>query len=201
MSKSAQVSLQGIHIGDYVGEGVAHENTLAVKGAISTKVTVSEVSETHYSDDEGETTVTVEKIDIEQELAGLSLEERAAYLDEKLINGCMVSNVNSAANRGYKSMSFKSQKRNGAWRYTSIPKIKFSLQEDEFATKSGKSEGKNVKLVGSASPFNAAGDFRIIADSDAVGISQEYLDTFLETIPQLPSPASTPAVQKINTNK
>lgn len=194
MSKSAQVSLQGIHMGEFKGEGIPYENVMAIPGALNAKITVTESSEPHYTDDEAEIDTTVEKIELEIETAGLSLEERGFILDEIVVNGSIASNVNNVAKRGYRGMTFKSQKRGGHWRYMSIPKIKFSLPEDEFSTKTGKPEGKSTKLIGTAVALSS-GVFRVIADSDATGVNSEFLEAFLETIPQTTAPTN------IKTNK
>ena len=192
MSKATQVGLKDVHTGKFMGEGVAYADVLAIEGALDAKITVTESSEPFSCDDGTEIDVIVEKIDIEIGMAGFTLKERAFILGENLVNGSIASNVNDVANRPYVGMAFKSLKRGGAIRYYSIPKIKFSLETDEFATKAGKAEGKTMKLVGTAVALTT-GVFRVISDSDEEGVNSEWLNTFVETIPQTTAPAPTPA--------
>lgn len=196
MSKTAQISLQGIHAGEFKGEGIEYGNVMAIPGALNAKMTVSESTDPFHCDDGEEIDAAVEKIELEIETAGLALEERAFLLGERVVNGSIASNINDVATRPYIGMTFKSQKRGGEWRYVSIPKIKFSLPDDEFSTKTGKIEGKSTKLIGKAVALSS-GVFRVIADSDAVGVNSEFLEAFLETIPQTTAPAPT----NIKTNK
>lgn len=177
--KQGTVSLQGIHIGDFIGDGQEYTSVLGIRGALNAKITVSESSEQFFSDDIiSYVSAGVESIQIELEVEGLTLEEKAHILDKTLVNGVLVESAGDVAVRGYKGMTFKSQKANGQWRYVSIPKILFSIQEDEFSTKTGKGENKSQKIVGTGAMLDN-GVYKLTADSDSEAPA-DFLSTFLE---------------------
>ena len=188
MSKIGQISLKDIHVGVFAGEGEAYENVTQIPGALSAKITVKEGSTTFYSDDiAAETVNTLESVEIEIETQGLSLEERALLLGETVVKGAIAASVNDMAARPYIGLAFRSQKSNGEWRYCSIPKIKFTPVEEDYATKGEKVEMQSTKLTGIALPLETSGVYKVTADSAAVGIDKNWLNTFLTTIPQTTS--------------
>lgn len=192
--KQGTVSLQGVHIGNFVGDGQEYTEVMGIKGALMAKVTVAETSEPFYSDDIiSYVSAGVDSIQIELEMEGLTLAERAHILDQTLQNGVLVESASDVATRGYKGMAFKAQKANGEWRYVSIPKILFSVQEDEFATKAGKGENKSMKIVGTGAMLEN-GVYKITADSDSTAPAN-FLSSFLEKIPQA-APTVAPSKSK-----
>lgn len=185
MAKTAIIGLKDVHVGIFTGEGQAYRDITPIAGALEAKITVSESTTQFYCDDSiADVTNALESVEIELSLAGLSLDEQALLLGERVVNGSIASSVNDLATRPYLGLAFRSEKSNGAYRYVSIPKIKFSPSDYEAKTKEDKAEYATIKVVGNAIPLDNSGVYKVTADSDADGIDEEWLGTFLTTIPQ-----------------
>ena len=185
MAKTAIIGLKDVHVGIFEGEGREYSDVKPISGALEAKITISESTTQFYCDDTiADVTNALESVEIELSLAGLSLEEQAFLLGERVVNGSIASSVNDLATRPYLGLAFRSEKSNGAYRYVSIPKIKFSPSDYEAKTKEDKAEYKTIKITGKAVPLDKSGVYKVTADSDADGIDESWLETFLTTIPQ-----------------
>lgn len=206
MAKSGLVGLKDIHVGIYKGDGTPYQNATALPGALTAKITVSEASETFYCDDAPSDIVNgLESIQIEFELAGLSMKERALLLGQKEANGILEESIADIGSRPYIGMTFSAELSNGGQRLVSIPKIKFVPAEDEYNTKQDKIERTSAKLKGTAVPLDS-GTYRImtdvkigssawngtsVEDDGTIAITKEAKEAFLKKIPQTTEEAST----------
>ena len=184
MSKNGQIGFKDIHVGLFTGDGQPYTGNMKLEGALSGKIEIKEGSTPFYSDDNLNNVVNnLEEISLELETAGLSLEEQAFILGETLDQGVIASSTNDLATRPYIGVAFTSEKVNGGLRYVSLPKVKFTPVTSEYKTKGDKTEMSTTTLVGTAMPLNT-GVYKVVADSDATGVNQAFLDSFLTTIPQ-----------------
>ena len=207
MAKSGLVGLKDIHVGKLADGGNTYESVTALPGALTAKITVSEASETFYCDDAPSDIVNgLESIQIEFELAGLSMKERALLLGQKEVNGILEESIADIGSRPYIGMTFSAELSNGGQRLISIPKIKFEPAEDEYNTKQDKIERTSAKLKGTAVPLDNSGTYRIMTDvrigsaqwngskveeDGTIVITQQAKEAFLKKIPQTTEEAST----------
>lgn len=206
MAKSGLVGLKDIHVGKLAEGGNSYESVTALPGALTAKITVSEASETFYCDDAPSDIVNgLESIQIEFELAGLSMKERALLLGQKEANGILEESIADIGSRPYIGMTFSAELSNGGQRLVSIPKIKFVPAEDEYNTKQDKIERTSAKLTGTAVPLDS-GTYRIMTDvkigstqwngnkvetDGTIVITQQAKEAFLKKIPQTTAEALT----------
>ncbi|PWW86425.1 major tail protein [Clostridium perfringens] len=209
MARSGLVGLKDIHVGIYKGDGIAYEGVTVLPGALTAKITVNETSESFYADDALIEVVNgLEGIELEFELAGLSTKEKALLLGQKITNGILEESIADIGSRPYIGMTFSAELSNGGQRLVSIPKIKFSPNEDEYSTKQDKIEKTPAKLKGTAVPLDS-GTYKITADikvnkedstawngskveeDGTIIIAKTARESFLKKIPQTTEEAST----------
>ncbi|MDZ4993298.1 hypothetical protein GNF80_10015 [Clostridium perfringens] len=206
MARSGLVGLKDIHVGIFEGDGEAYTNVVALPGALTAKITVNEASETYYSDDAPQQVVNgLESIEVEFEMAGLSMKERAMLLGQKITDGILEESSETIGQRPYIGLTFSAELSNGGSRLVSIPKIKFAPSEDEYNTKGDKIEMTNAKLKGSSVPLEN-GTYRImtdvkigssewdgstVGDDGKIEIHAKGKEAFLKKIPQSTEEAKT----------
>lgn len=187
-----QIGLRDIHIALLTKD----DNTAATYGtpsklerAVAAKVTPKVNSENIYSDDTVEDVIaSFDSIDVEIELNQLTLESRATLQGAKVVKGVLIESKEDIAPT--LAMGFKSKKHNGKYRFVWLLKGKFELATDEFDTEAEKPQPKSAKLKGTFYSRDFDGNFRFIADEDAVGVDPTIISAWFTAVPAEPVPST-----------
>lgn len=183
-----QIGLKDIHIALLTNDdntGTTYDVPSKLERAISAKLAPKSNSENIYSDDTVEDVITAfEGVDVEIEINQLSLESRAKLQGAKIVKGVLIESKNDIPPTI--ALGFKSKKNNGKYRYVWLLKGKFELAEDEFDTEGEKPQPKSAKLKGTFFARDYDGNYRFIADEDAVDIDQLIIDGWFAAVPEEP---------------
>lgn len=183
-----QIGLRDIHIALLTKDdntGVTYEVPSKLERAISAKLTPKSNSENIYSDDTVEDVITAfEGVDVEIEINQLSLESRAKLQGSKVVTGVLIESKDDIPPTI--ALGFRSKKNNGKYRYVWLLKGKFELASDEYDTEGEKPQPKSAKLKGTFYARNYDGNYRFIADEDAVGVDQTLIVGWFTAVPQEP---------------
>lgn len=156
---------------------------IKLERALSAKISPKQNSENFYSDDSFEDSASsFDSIDVEIGLNQLTLESRALLQGIKVINGQIAENTND--NAPYFALGFRALKSNGKYLYVWLLKGKFSIAEDEYATKADKIESKTPTLKGTFSSRLSDGYYRIIADEETA--SADVIKNWFASVPTIP---------------
>lgn len=183
MSKVGQIGLSELRVAKRSDDGtVEADTTLQVAGLVSADVEIDMFSESFYADDVVADVVTgFSSGKVTVELLGLSLEEYAMITGNEIVNGVVVDSANTIA--PVLTMSFKSLKANGKYRYVCIPQVKANVTGESFKTKEDGVEVVNVEVELNIIPLEDTNVWRLRVDEDSKGVNQEFLNKFLTTFP------------------
>lgn len=142
-----------------------YDTPIKLERAISAKITPKINTESVYSDDCLEETLSsFDSIDVEIGVNQLSIESRALLQGITQHNGEIAEGSEDIA--PYLALGFKSLKSNGKYMYVWLLKGKFELAEDEYDTKADKISSKTPSLKGTFGPRLSDNKYRIIADEE-----------------------------------
>lgn len=182
---------------DVKGTGATYGQVKKYERSVSAKLTPKTNSDTSYSDDEVEDIITTfSQVDVEIELNQLSVPTRAFLQGSKIINGILVENKDDQA--PYVYMVFKSKKSNGAFRYVCLFKGKFELVSDDHQTQEEKIKQGTAKLKGTFICREFDGNYRLISDSDDIGVVVADLEKWFETVPTIPTKSNSTIVTVVS---
>lgn len=183
-----QIGLRDIHIALLTKDdnsGTTYDVPSKLERAISAKLSPKSNSENIYSDDTVEDVITAfEGIDVEIEINQLSLESRAKLQGSKVVKGVLIESKDDIAPT--LALGFKSKKNNGKYRYVWLLKGKFELASDEYDTEGEKPQPKSAKLKGTFFARDFDGNYRFIADEDAIGIDSTIITSWFTVVPEEP---------------
>lgn len=169
MAYKRQISLKDLHVGkltpgtDVVGGTPAYTNITSIKGAISASSSVNQSEESYYSDDAVEEVhVAVNSMTFEVEISNLSIEERALLLGQTTSGGMAVGNKDDIAPEVW--VGFRSKRTDGTYRYVSLPKCKFSVPAEAYATEAESTTAQTITLTCNALPLISNGNYKITLD-------------------------------------
>lgn len=186
-----QVGLRDLSIATLTKDdkvGVTYSVVEKLERSVSAKVTPKSNSEDLYSDDSIEdVAVNMSKIDVEIELNQLSIASRAKIFGSKRVNGILIENANDVTSAPYLALIFKSKKLNGAFRYVCLLKGKFELVGDDYNTQEEKIKTSTPKIKGTFMTRTFDENFRLMADSDDMGVNVLDLEKWFTTVPEIPT--------------
>lgn len=175
MAYKRQISLKDLHVGTLtpgtdVERGTpAYTNITKIKGAISASSSVNQSEESYYSDDSVEEVhVAVNSMTFEVEISNLSIEERALLLGQKTKGGMAAGNKDDIAPEVW--VGFRSKRTDGTYRYVSLPKCKFSVPAEAYATEAESTTAQTITLTCNALPLISNGNYKITLD-DSTGLT------------------------------
>lgn len=200
MSKVGQIGLSDLRVAKRAEDGtVETDSTIKIAGLVAADVEIDMFSESFYADDvvaNVETGFSSGKVTTE--LLGLSLEEYATITGNEIVKGVVVDNTNTIA--PVLTMSFKSLKSNGKYRYVSIPQVKANVTGESFKTKEDGVEVVNVEVEFNIVPLEN-GVWRLRVDEDSKDVDQTFLNNFLTTFPTSAEGAAVASVASKETEK
>lgn len=172
MAYKRQISLKDLHVGkltpgtDVVGGTPAYTNITKIKGAISASSSVNQSEESYYSDDSVEEVhVAVNSMTFEVEISNLSIEERALLLGQRTDGGMAAGNKDDIAPEVW--VGFRSKRTDGTYRYVSLPKCKFSVPAEAYATEAESTTAQTITLTCNALPLICNGNYKITLDESS----------------------------------
>ena len=121
------------------------------------------------------------EIEVELDLADLSLEVYAALTGHTLANGVMKSHANDVA--PYVAIGFEGLKANGKKRWVWLLKGTFAEPDDAYKTKGETVEFQTQKLTGKFVVTAKNGQWKQTTDEDATGYVEGSGATFIATVP------------------
>jgi phi13 family phage major tail protein len=185
-----QIGLKDIHIAILTKDDtteVTYGTPSKLERAVSAQITPKVSSENIYSDDTVEDVISAfEGVEVEIETNQLSLESRAKLQGAKVVKGVLIESKNDIAPTV--ALGFKSKKSNGKYRFVWLLKGKFELAPDEYDTEGEKPQPKTAKLKGTFFARDYDGNFRFLADEDAVGIDTSIIAAWFTAVPDEPVP-------------
>lgn len=186
-----QVGLRDLSIATLTKDdktGVTYGAVEKLERSVSAKVTPKSNSENLYSDDAIEdVAVNMSQIDVEIELNQLTIASRAKIFGSKIVNGILIENANDVTTSPYVALIFKSKKLNGAFRYVCLLKGKFELVGDDYNTQEEKIKASTAKIKGTFMTRTFDENFRLMADSDNIGVNVTDLEQWFTTVPEIPT--------------
>lgn len=184
-----QIGLKDVHVAIIESDGpsgTVYAAPVKISRAITAKITPSTNSETLYSDDGVEDELTAfAGCEVELEQNALSLEHRALLLGKKYENGELVENSNDIPPKLallFRSEKSTSTKAKPVYRYCVLYKGKFSEMEDEYETKGEKPNSKTAKIKGKFFDRESDGNWRLMLDTDATGVSETKISNFFTEV-------------------
>ena len=172
MAYKRQISLKDLHVAkltegtDVVGGTPAYTNITKIKGAISASSSVNQSEESYYSDDSVEEVhVAVNSMTFEVEISNLSIEERALLLGQRTSGGMAAGNKDDMAPEVW--VGFRSKRTDGTYRYVSLPKCKFSVPAEAYATEAESTTAQTITLTCNALPLICNGNYKITLDESS----------------------------------
>lgn len=187
---SRQIGLKDIHIAVMTKDDsteVTYQSPVKLERAISARVSPRVTSENIYSDDTVEDVISsFEGIEVEIETNQLSLDSRAKLQGAKIVKGVLIESKDDIAPTI--AIGFRSKKSNGKYRYVWLLKGKFELSSDEYDTEGEKPQPKTAKLNGTFFARDFDGNFRFIADEDALDIDPTIISSWFTAVPEEPVP-------------
>jgi phi13 family phage major tail protein len=143
-----QIGLKDLHVALLIkddGEGVEYNPPLKLSKVMGAKMSVKRNTETLYADDGPVETISVlGEIEVEIELANLSVKEQALLLGHNVENGVLIRNAKDHA--PYVAMGFRSLKSTGKYKYVWLYKGKFEIPDEEYQTKEDKPKFQTAKM-------------------------------------------------------
>lgn len=183
------------------GEKPTYGDVVKIPGIVNAKVTIERGSDKIYSDDTTEEVINyLSSISVEIEVANLSASERKLLLGQTVSKGVVAANVNDEAKEV--GIMFRSRKTNGAYRYISIPKGKFSEPSEEYASKTDSTTAKTLTMTFTGMPLSYNGIYKITADDDETDIDREYINSFLTSMKfEIPTDSRTAQMSGLKIDK
>ncbi|MEG0729627.1 MAG: phage tail protein [Anaerovoracaceae bacterium] len=183
-----QIGLRDIHIAVLktdTATGTTYDTPIKLERAIGAKLSPKSNSDNIYSDDAVEDIITAfEGVDVEIEVNQLSLTSRAKLQGAKVVKGVLIENKDDMPPTI--ALGFKSRKNTGKYRYVWLLKGKFELATDEYDTEAEKPKAQSAKLKGKFYSRDFDGNYRFIADEDAVGMEQSIVSAWFTEVPDEP---------------
>ena len=185
MAYKRQISLKDLHVGtltpgtDTESGTPTYKDITRIKGAISASSSVNQSEESYYSDDSVEEVhVAVNSMTFEVEISNLSIEERALLLGQKTNGGMAVGNKDDIAPEVW--VGFRSKRTDGTYRYVSLPKCKFSVPAEAYATEAESTTAQTITLTCNALPLLSNGNYKITLDegTDLTSAQQTARDSW-----------------------
>lgn len=169
MAYKRQISLKDLHVAvltegsDIEGGTPKYGAPKKINGAISASSSVNQSEEAYYSDDSVEEVhVAVNSMTFEVEISNLSIEERALLLGQKTVGAMAAGNKDDVAPEVW--VGFRSKRTDGSYRYVSLPKCKFSVPAEAYATEAESATAQTITLTCNALPLLSNGNYKITLD-------------------------------------
>ena len=183
MAYKRQISLKDLHVAvltegsDIEGGTPKYGSPKKINGAISASSSVNQSEEAYYSDDSVEEVhVAVNSMTFEVEISNLSIEERALLLGQKTVGAMAAGNKDDVAPEVW--VGFRSKRTDGSYRYVSLPKCKFSVPAEAYATEAESATAQTITLTCNALPLLSNGNYKItLDDSGELTEGQEQAKT------------------------
>ena len=183
MAYKRQISLKDLHVAvltegsDIKGGTPVYDSPKKINGAISASSSVNQSEEAYYSDDSVEEVhVAVNSMTFEVEISNLSIEERALLLGQKTVGAMAAGNKDDVAPEVW--VGFRSKRTDGSYRYVSLPKCKFSVPAEAYATEAESATAQTITLTCNALPLLSNGNYKItLDDSGELTEGQEQAKT------------------------
>lgn len=176
MAYKRQIGIRDFHIApltagsDTASTEPQYTTSLKINGAISASSTVNASSESFYSDDVIEEVLSsVSSVTFEVEVSNLSIKERAALLGQNT-SGAM-ANGNKDDISPEVAVMFRSKKTDGTFRYVCLPKCKFSVPSESYATEADSVTAQTMTLTCEAMPLMYNGNYKITLDENDAAIT------------------------------
>lgn len=171
MAYKRQISLKDLHVAvltegsDIEGGTPKYSSPKKINGAISASSSVNQSEEAYYSDDSVEEVhVAVNSMTFEVEISNLSIEERALLLGQKTVGAMAAGNKDDVAPEVW--VGFRSKRTDGSYRYVSLPKCKFSVPAEAYATEAESATAQTITLTCNALPLLSNGNYKITLDDN-----------------------------------
>ena len=120
--------------------------------------------------------VAVNSMTFEVEISNLSIEERALLLGQKTVGAMAAGNKDDVAPEVW--VGFRSKRTDGSYRYVSLPKCKFSVPAEAYATEAESATAQTITLTCNALPLLSNGNYKItLDDSGELTEGQEQAKT------------------------
>jgi len=179
--------------------GAIYSKVEKLERSVSAKITPKSNSENLYSDDSIEdVAVNMSQIDVEIELNQLTIASRAKIFGSKIVNGILIENANDVTTAPYVALIFKSKKLNGAFRYVCLFKGKFELVGDDYNTQEDKIKASTAKIKGTFMTRTFDENFRLMADSDDIGVNVADLEKWFDEVPTVPTVSNITTISVVS---
>ena len=184
-----QIGLRDIHFAKLLTDtnsGATYDTPVSLAGALNAKVSRKTNSDPVYADDGLDEIISnFNSVEVEIEVASLTLEARALLQGSSMVKGTIIETSEDVAPEG--ALLFRSKKSNGKFRYVALLKGKFELADDEYATIEDKAKTQSVKIKGTFYPRIYDTNYQFVADEDATGVVQATLDAWFTAVPVEPT--------------
>jgi phi13 family phage major tail protein len=162
---------------DPVGGTPTYGAPVRLAGAISAAVNPNTSSATLFTDDgPGDVAATLGEISLELNLADIPLDAQSVLLGASLAGGILKSKATDVA--PWLAIGFRTLKSNGSYRYVWLAKGKFTVPEDDFATKADSIEFKTPTIKGAFVRRDSDDEWKRQADQDIPGSTTAITNWF-----------------------
>ena len=177
----ATIGLKDVHyamlLTDPVTGTPTYGSPVSMAGAITASINANSSAETLFADDgPSDTASTLGEIELELNMADLTLEVQAALLGHTLVNGILKRK--SSDTPPWLAIGFRSLKSNGAYRYIWLNKGKFAVPEEEYNTKGDSIEFTTPKVSGKFVKRDNDDEWKRETDEDVGGFNPSYVTTW-----------------------
>jgi phi13 family phage major tail protein len=177
----ATIGLRDVHyallIEDPVTGTPSYETPVKVIGAITANINPNSSTATlFYDDGPGDTAATMGEITLELNLADIPLDIQAVWLGHEYVGGILKRKGGDTP--PWLAIGFRSLKSNGAYRYMWLNKGKFSIPEEDYATKGDSVEFATPTITGSFVKRDNDDEWERTTDEDAPGFNPSYVATW-----------------------
>lgn len=177
----ATIGLKDVHyamlLTDPVTGTPTYGSPVSMAGAITASINANSSAETLFADDgPSDTASTLGEIELELNMADLSLAVQAALLGHTLVNGILKRK--SSDTPPWLAIGFRSLKSNGAYRYVWLNKGKFAVPEEEYNTKGDSIEFTTPKISGKFVKRDNDDEWKRETDEDVGGFNPSYVTTW-----------------------
>lgn len=177
----ATIGLRDVHyallIEDPITGTPTYETPVKVIGAITANINPNTSTATlFYDDGPGDTAATMGEITLELNLADIPLDVQAIWLGHEYVGGILKRKGGDTP--PWLAIGFRTLKSNGAYRYMWLNKGKFSIPEEDYATRGDSIEFATPTITGSFVKRDNDDEWQRTTDEDAPGFNPSYVSTW-----------------------